>query len=575
MGLTNEQILERDKSLQRLQITTFLDKLGYVFISYKSDNWKKVFEEKVFALQEKGLRVYSDKNFDDTNHPWLEDMEKNLKHSSAVLMFISKEYLKSYATLIELLTAIKFEKQIVPVYLENKNDLFEDLTDDVDLEIEIVKMQPGEAKRLIDLLAYGGGKIFGETIRQINIECASKIEQQKFSTMNIVEAFEKILSSAELKDNLFDKDISSLVNTIEDAASSYTKRPVVFGEPVAIASVGKATVVTEVVTETVQEEMKVQGDVVTQNTKEAEVTQRLAQPEETAQSEQPTTPAQPETDSQSKKKVFSVTGDITYTLYGETYTENQSDMMLRFFAQVLKRHQDVVAELPNYKGMNCASAVNYMEKENRTDSMPSYFRVCQYFRFENGQAVCVGTAYGLNDKLKKMAALLKITGESEDVFASEQVELPAVKAAVVEEPSENGGKSEGRGNSSSVSYTVFGQAYTTNQVDMMCNIFRAFVEKHPDLLEEMAENFTCVALADYSHVAKEDKPTYFATGNTYEINGKKYTIGGSYGMKEKIRLIEKLIAFCDEVADSVVIEGVELNVAPKTTGRGKKEKSFL
>ena len=68
MGLTKEQVLERDKSLEKLQITTYKDKIGYVFISYKSDNWKKVFEGKVFDLQRRGLRIYSDKNFDDTNH---------------------------------------------------------------------------------------------------------------------------------------------------------------------------------------------------------------------------------------------------------------------------------------------------------------------------------------------------------------------------------------------------------------------------------------------------------------------------------------------------------------------------
>lgn len=62
---------------------------GYVFISYKSDNWKRVFLDKVFQLREQGVRVYSDKNFDDENRPWLTSMEKNMKFTTAVMLFLS------------------------------------------------------------------------------------------------------------------------------------------------------------------------------------------------------------------------------------------------------------------------------------------------------------------------------------------------------------------------------------------------------------------------------------------------------------------------------------------------------
>ena len=223
MGLTDEQIKERDESLKRLNITTYKDKKGYVFISYKSDNWKKVFEEKVFELQDRGLRVYSDKNFDDTNHPWLDDMDKNLKYASACLMFISSEYLKSYATLIELLTAIKYKKEIIPIYFENRERLFDKLQDDVDLEDEIVKMEPSEAQKLASLMQINEGK-YVQTIKAIWNDCSAKINMQNFSTMNIVEAFKKILCNNGLKDNLFDKNIDSLIETIKDAASMQEKQ---------------------------------------------------------------------------------------------------------------------------------------------------------------------------------------------------------------------------------------------------------------------------------------------------------------------------------------------------------------
>lgn len=167
-----------------------------------------------------------------------------------------------------------------------------------------------------------------------------------------------------------------------------------------------------------------------------------------------------------------------------------------------------------------------------------------------------------------MAALLQIVGEDDTIFSSEQVELPKAKAAAV------GTSGTGQGNSSSVSYRIFGKAYTTNQTDMIGNVFRAFIEKHPDLLEEMAENFTCVAVEDYSATAKEDRPVYFASCNVYEVNGKKYTVGGAYAMKEKVKLIEKLIAFCDEPNSSVSIDGVELKETARNT-RSKVKKNFL
>ena len=48
MGLTQEQGLERDEALKNLKITTYPEGKGYIFISYKSDNWKRVFCHSVF-----------------------------------------------------------------------------------------------------------------------------------------------------------------------------------------------------------------------------------------------------------------------------------------------------------------------------------------------------------------------------------------------------------------------------------------------------------------------------------------------------------------------------------------------
>lgn len=276
-----------------------------------------------------------------------------------------------------------------------------------------------------------------------------------------------------------------------------------------------------------------------------------------------TTTGKSEATKSSAKKTSSVTGDIAFTLYNKAYTMNQSDMMLLFFGQVLKRHLEVIHDLDTYKGMNCVSKVNYEQPENRTEEMPSYFRVCRYFTFENGESLSVGTAYGINDKLKKMALLLNICGESPEVFSSEQVELPATKKSA-----EKGDSS--RGNSSYVSFTLFGEKFSQNQTDMLGTICSTLLEKHPDKLTEAADALLCIDLKDYSNVAREERPVYFSSMNQYQEGTTPYCVGGGFGMKEKLKMVAKLIQICGEDPQCFAIEGQELPAATTRKASAKK-----
>ncbi|MBR0160409.1 MAG: hypothetical protein IJQ02_03815 [Oscillospiraceae bacterium] len=264
--------------------------------------------------------------------------------------------------------------------------------------------------------------------------------------------------------------------------------------------------------------------------------------------------AKPEQD---RKKPFSLTGDITYTLYGKSHTENQSKMMLRFFAQVLRRHQDKTLTLAEQPGMNCVSYIDYTKPENKTPDMPSYFRNCHYFPFPEGKAICVGTAYSSGDKLKKMAMLLQICGESRDIFQSDQLELPEIRAS-----------HGNRGKSSLVSYTAYGKHFSTNQANMLGNIISLTLSRHPDKLDDAAKALTSVDLRDYNDVPKEQRTSsYFNTFNAYKLNGRVYSVGGGFGMQEKLNQIARLLTLCGEPLSAVVIEGYELKASGK---QGKK-----
>lgn len=247
----------------------------------------------------------------------------------------------------------------------------------------------------------------------------------------------------------------------------------------------------------------------------------------------------------SNKKKFSVTGDITYSLFGKEYTDNQSDMMLRFFGQVLMHHQDKVATLPECKGMNCASRIDYTKQENRNDSMPSYFRVCHTFSYDNGESVCIGTAYGIKDKLSKMANLLAICGESGNIFSSEQVELPLMRS---DNPNEKARRAASTGD---ITYTLYGKEYTDNQSNMMINFFKQVLSRHQDKVSVLPEckGMNCASHIDYTKAENRDDsmPSYFRICDTYTNDKGEYVcIGTSYGIKEKMTKMSYLLKICDE-----------------------------
>ncbi len=108
MGLSKEDIRRRNEATVGIRTFEPKDDKDYVFISYKSDNWEIVLDEIVRKLVDKyGLRVYFDKNFDRDNESWVTNMEDAIRTQKckAILSFVSKEYMESYACLMELLTA--------------------------------------------------------------------------------------------------------------------------------------------------------------------------------------------------------------------------------------------------------------------------------------------------------------------------------------------------------------------------------------------------------------------------------------------------------------------------------------
>lgn len=110
MALSKEELNERANDEQVKYIKSKIcnkdkDK-PYVFISYKSDDWKVVLKDIVYRLvSEYGLNVYFDGDFDTHHSLWIEQFPDNMENSlcRGVLAFIDDKYATSYATLLELM----------------------------------------------------------------------------------------------------------------------------------------------------------------------------------------------------------------------------------------------------------------------------------------------------------------------------------------------------------------------------------------------------------------------------------------------------------------------------------------
>lgn len=521
----------------------------YVFVSYASKDKEKVYDF-VYELRKRGINVYIDIELQENiSKNWLQNIKERLYDVDCVAMisFLSLNYFRSYACLIEQLVTrsedLKMEKG---KYLENfyialddnmstiqkMEDAVYDNTVAKESQSMAIKMVPEEVNVLKDVM-------------EDNIAVKSKLKKDVRSTIDGLNTAHRVAISmlsyifkessysiqkygtagdcAQLMYNNFTNDKNDKINidVLEKLKEKYNNDSVADKNNIAIDSVAADDSVTAV-----------DNTNITDNTRTRQATS---------------------------------TGDIRFMLYGKEYELNQSDMMLTFFAHVLNKHQDIVDELLSYNGMTCVSDVDYSLPKNRKADMPTYFRSCEFFEFANGSHICVGTSYSVVDKLKKMALLLNICGESPEIFSSEQVELPAVKVR-------GGSSAVGKGSGALVKFSVYGNKYEQNQTDMLGTICSSVITKHPDKLEEAADALLCLDVKDYTDVAKEDRPVYFSSMNRYEVNGTAYSVGGSFGMKEKLKMIARLLIMCDESKDIIDIEDYEIPDVKVKAAAGTKKK---
>ena len=586
----------------------------YVFVSYASKDKEKVYEF-VYELRKRGINVYIDIELQENiSKNWLQNIKERLYDVDCVAMisFLSLNYFRSYACLIEQLVTrsedLKMEKgrylENFYIALDDNMSTIQKMEDAVynntvakESQSMAIKMVPEEVNVLKDVM-------------EDNIAVKSKLKKDVRSTIDSLNTAHRVAISmlsyifkessysiqkygtagdcAQLMYNNFTNDKNDKINidVLEELKEKYNNALSFTTAASSTESQNRAS------TSAVQDntaEADIENDRTSDNIQSTEYSnvannndtnsdeinsndiigdENSTSIDSVATDDFATSTDNINTTDNSRTRQATSTGDIRFMLYGKEYELNQSDMMLTFFAHVLNKHQDIVDELPSYNGMNCVSDVDYSLPKNRKADMPTYFRSCEFFEFANGSHICVGTSYSVVDKLKKMALLLNICGESPEIFSSEQVELPAVKVR-------GGSSAVGKGSGALVKFSVYGNKYEQNQTDMLGTICSSVIAKHPDKLEEAADALLCLDVKDYTDVAKEDRPVYFSSMNKYEVNGTAYSVGGSFGMKEKLKMIARLLIMCDESKDIIDIEDYEIpDVKIKAAGAKKKINYF-
>lgn len=586
----------------------------YVFVSYASKDKEKVYEF-VYELRKRGINVYIDIELQENiSKNWLQNIKERLYDVDCVAMisFLSLDYFRSYACLIEQLVTrsedLKMEKgkylENFYIALDDNMSTIQKMEDAVynntvakESQSMAIKMVPEEVNVLKDVM-------------EDNIAVKSKLKKDVRSTIDSLNTAHRVAISmlsyifkessysiqkygtagdcAQLMYNNFTNDKNDKINidVLEKLKEKYNNALSFTTASSSTESQNRAS------TSAVQDntaEADIENDRTSDNIQSTEYSnvannndtnsdeidsndiigdENSTSTDSVATDDFATSTDNINTTDNTRTRQATSTGDIRFMLYGKEYELNQSDMMLTFFAHVLNKHQDIVDELPSYNGMTCVSDVDYSLPKNRKADMPTYFRSCEFFEFANGSHICVGTSYSVVDKLKKMALLLNICGESPEIFSSEQVELPAVKVR-------GGSSAVGKGSGALVKFSVYGNKYEQNQTDMLGTICSSVITKHPDKLEEAADALLCLDVKDYTDVAKEDRPVYFSSMNKYEVNGTAYSVGGSFGMKEKLKMIARLLIMCDESKDIIDIEDYEIpDVKIKAAGTKKKINYF-
>ena len=342
----------------------------FAFVSYNSDDWANVYPM-VIELQNAGLNIWIDKALQqDIGKNWTDVILKTMKKTTCkmVLFFMSQNSMKSAAVCAELnlsstqrVCDSNGSKPLVIIPICIDSYFWNECKANICTWSDHICEKYGDndlCKEDIDIIETAFGKE--------NLEGNSKIDQNS-----------DIIGT--LKNKVFDgKNMVNIAQKLAEVIETVRKNHPELIQANALANV--------------EYERSGLTDVVGQHDAEIKKNEK------------------------DFKRRATVSGDITYKIYGQIFTENQSQLMFRIFEEVMKKHSEKIDKIETT--LSCVSFVNYQEKNNRLSGMKSYFRNCHTF-FCNNRTICIGASYSLSDKIKLIKKLISICNEHENIWSIE------------------------------------------------------------------------------------------------------------------------------------------------------------
>lgn len=218
MGLNETQKKERSEYLEHnLVITECSQKKPFVFISYASDNWERVFKSAVVPMQrEYGLSVYADKAFDKVNDKWIVPMLRNIRGADVIVAFVSQSYIESYACFLEMLTAVNNKKPIVFVSLEDELHLG-DTTDQPNVERGVKNEILNQGANIATNTNNTSNDIM-RAMKSAFTSISTLLEQDALSKYDISDAFINFFRDASINRKTIN-DLNAVRGTIESVSN--------------------------------------------------------------------------------------------------------------------------------------------------------------------------------------------------------------------------------------------------------------------------------------------------------------------------------------------------------------------
>lgn len=119
----------------RLPYPAYRGNDDYIFVSYAHKDANLVFEE-IRRFQNLGYNVWYDEGIGAGNE-WLKDIVAHLKNCKMFVVFVTNNSMASVNVQKEIKYAVKHNKNMIPIYLEDYKDI--EMEDDIDFELSVVQ----------------------------------------------------------------------------------------------------------------------------------------------------------------------------------------------------------------------------------------------------------------------------------------------------------------------------------------------------------------------------------------------------------------------------------------------------